>query len=109
MLRMSRYKARQCLPQIKTQTATGDDADYQHADEDGHNVVPRLYAKFRISRDTIDGNATRCAVPNTIAQLSTTIRTIHTSLATKEDPNEATVSRPIQSKLRNNAPNFKLR
>lgn|GEM_PF-4313793 len=79
MLRMSRYKVGKNLPQIKTQTATADDADYQHAGKDGRNVVPRLYPKFRISRDAIDGDPARRAVPNAIAQLSSTIRTIHAS------------------------------
>ena len=102
VLRMGGYKVRQHLPQMKTHTATADNANYQHAGKDDRNVVPRLYPKLRISRDAIDGSPARRAIPHAIAQLSPTIRTIHTSPTTIDVPIEATVNRQSKFKLRNN-------
>lgn len=65
-------------------------------------MVPRLYSKPRISRDAIDGSPARRAVPHAIAQLSSTIRTIHTGPTTIGVPIEATVNRQSKSELRNN-------
>lgn len=87
---------------MKTHTATADNANYQHAGKDDRNVVPRLYPKLRISRDAIDDSPACRAVPHAIAQLSSTIRTIHTSPTTIDVPIEATVNRQSKSKLRNN-------
>lgn len=78
VLRMGGYKVRQHLPQMKTHTATADNANCQHAGKDDRNVVPWLYPKLRISRDAIDGSPARRAVPHAIAQLGSTIRTTHT-------------------------------
>ena len=50
MLRMSRYKVRHCLIQLKPQPAAAGKSNRQHTNKDDYNMLPRLYPKRRGSR-----------------------------------------------------------